>query len=131
MLLRSDAKGWIVVAALSGALAVVFGAFAAHGFDPSTPAGLKSRELLETGSRYQAVHALAMLAVTSLTTRLEARLAGAALVLFLAGSILFCGALYALALGGPRWMGAVAPLGGTALILGWLSFAFAAVRRSS
>lgn len=131
MLPPPDAKGWIVAAALSGALAVMFGAFAAHGFDPSTPAGLKAREWLETGSRYQAIHALAMLAVTSLAARLNARFAGAALALFLAGGILFCGALYALALGGPRWMGAVAPLGGTAFILGWLSFAFAALRRSS
>jgi len=130
MLPRPDAKGWIVVAALSGALAVVFGSFAAHGFDPATPAGLKSREWLETGSRYQAMHALAMLAVTALAARLQPRAAIAALVLFLAGTIVFCGALYALALGSPRWMGAVAPLGGTAFILGWLSFAFAAVRRS-
>mgnify|MGYP006291722475 CR=1 FL=1 len=131
MMPRADAKGWIVIAALSGALAVVFGAFAAHGFDPATPAGLKSRELLETGSRYQALHALAMLAVTAFAGRLNARFATAALVLFVAGSLLFPGALYMLALGGPRWMGAVAPLGGSAFILGWLSFAFAAVRRSS
>lgn len=128
---RPDDKGWIVVAALSGALAVVFGAFAAHGFDPSTPAGLRSRDLLETGSRYQALHALAMLAVTALTARLHAASARAALLLFLAGSVLFPGALYVLALGGPRWMGAVAPLGGAVFIFGWLSFAFAAVRRSS
>jgi uncharacterized membrane protein YgdD (TMEM256/DUF423 family) len=131
MFLRPDARGWIAVAALSGALSVAFGAFAAHGFDPSTSAGLKSREWLETGSRYQALHALAMLAVCTLGARLNATFAGAALGLFLAGSVLFPGGLYVLALGGPRWMGAVAPLGGTAFIVGWLSFAFAAVRRSS
>ncbi len=124
-------KGWIVAAALSGAVAVVFGAFAAHGVDAAAAAGVKARELLQTGSRYEAVHALAMLAVTALASRLHARLAGAALVLFLVGSVLFPGALYCLALGGPRWLGAVAPVGGLSFILGWLSFALAAVRRTS
>ena len=50
--------------------------------------------------------------------------------LFLAGSVFFPGALYALAFGGPRWFGAVAPLGGTAFILGWLSVVLAAVMNS-
>ncbi len=131
MLMAPAHKGWIVLAALGGALAVIFGAFAAHGIDATTPAGAKAREWLETGSRYEAVHALAMLAVTSLAPRLNARLASLALILFLAGGVLFPGALYGLALGGPRWLGAVAPFGGMSLILGWLSFALAAVRRTS
>jgi uncharacterized membrane protein YgdD (TMEM256/DUF423 family) len=48
--------------------------------------------------------------------------------LFLAGIALFSGSLYALALGAPKWLGAVAPLGGTAFVLGWLAFAVAAWR---
>ena len=131
MLPFPQARGWIVAAALSGAVAVIFGAFAAHGIDAATPAGSKAREWLQTGSRYEAIHALAMLAVTALASRLNARLAGVALVLFLVGSVLFPGALYGLALGGPRWLGAVAPVGGLSFILGWLSFALAAVRRTS
>ena len=131
MLSNAEARGWIVVAALSGAVAVIFGAFAAHGIDATTPAGAKARDWLETGSRYQAVHALALLAVTSLAPRLNARRASLTLMLFLVGSLLFPGALYGLALGGPRWLGAVAPFGGMSLILGWLSLALAAVRRSS
>jgi uncharacterized membrane protein YgdD (TMEM256/DUF423 family) len=129
MMPDASARGWIVVAALSGAVSVIAGAFAAHGLNASTEAGAKTREWLQTGSHYQAVHALAILAVAALagSARLSARLAVAAQALFIAGSILFPGALYALALGGPRWFGAVAPFGGLAFIAGWLALAAAAV----
>ena len=129
MLPSPDAKIWIILAALSGALSVGLGAFAAHGF-AATAAGAKAAGWFETASRYQAIHALAMLAVVMLAARLHPTFACAALALFLLGTLLFCGALYVLGLGGPRWMGAVAPLGGLALIAGWLSFAFAAVKTS-
>lgn len=124
-------RGWIVVAALSGAVSVMAGAFGAHGIDASTAAGARAREWLQTGSHYEIAHALAILAVAALTRRagLKEGLAMAAQVLFLAGSVLFPGALYALALGGPRWLGAVAPLGGLAFILGWLALALAALGR--
>ncbi|MBS0222170.1 MAG: DUF423 domain-containing protein [Proteobacteria bacterium] len=126
-------RGWIVVAALSGAVSVIAGAFAAHGLDAATEAGAKAREWLQTGGHYQLVHALAILAVAALANgaRVKPGLATAAQVLFLAGSILFPGALYALALGGPRWFGAVAPIGGLAFILGWLALAAAALRKAS
>ncbi len=126
------ASGWIVVAALSGAISVAVGAFAAHGLDLSTEAGLKAREWLQTGSHYEMIHALAILAVVVLSRggTLNGGLALAALCLFLAGSVLFPGALYALAFGGPRWFGAVAPIGGAAFILGWASLALAALFRA-
>ena len=126
----AGAKGWIAVAAVSAAVSVVVGAFAAHGLDLSSEAGRKARDWLQTGSQYQMVHALAMLAVASLSGRLGGRLAVAAQALFLLGSILFPGALYSLALGGPRWFGAVAPIGGLALIAGWVSLALAALVKS-
>lgn len=124
-------RGWIVVAGVSGAVSVIAGAFAAHGLDAATEAGAKAREWLQTGSHYQLVHALAILAVAALANgaRVKPGLATAAQILFLAGSILFPGALYALALGGPRWFGAVAPIGGLAFILGWLALAAAALGR--
>ncbi len=125
------AKGWIVVAALSGAISVVVGAFAAHGLDLRTEAGLKAREWLQTGSQYEMIHALAMLVVAALCAggRLHDRLAVVAQCLFLAGSVLFPGALYALAFGGPRWFGAVAPIGGAAFIAGWIVIGIAALRK--
>ncbi len=128
----ASARGWIAVAAVSGAISVVVGAFAAHGVDPAMAAGAKAREWLQTGSQYEMIHALAMLVVTALYAvgRLEKRLAIAAQCLFLLGGVLFPGALYALAFGGPRWFGAVAPIGGMAFILGWLCLGLAALTRS-
>ncbi|TAJ25142.1 MAG: DUF423 domain-containing protein [Reyranella sp.] len=130
---KAAARGWIVVAALSAALAIAIGAFAAHGIDVSTPAGLKAREWLHTGSQYEMIHALAILAVAALAhgERLGGRTALAAQWLFLIGSVFFPGALYALAFGGPKWFGAVAPIGGTAFILGWICLAAAALLRKA
>lgn len=96
-----------VVAALSAALAIGAGAFGAHG-----AASPQAAEWLRTGGIYQLIHAVAAIAIMG-----AAR--GPAWVL-LAGGGLFAGTLYAMALGGPRWLGAVTPIGGTLLIAGWL-----------
>lgn len=130
--MAAAAKGWIIVAALSGAIAIAIGAFAAHGLDLSTEAGRKAREWLQTGSQYEMIHALAIVAVAALARSAAVNLPWAlvAQCLFLAGSVLFPGALYALAFGGPRWFGAVAPLGGAAFILGWLSLGVAALLKA-
>ena len=127
------AKGWIVIAALSGAISIALGAFAAHGLDLSTEGGRKAREWLQTGSQYQIIHALAIMGVVVLvrSATINAPVALVAQWLFLVGSVLFPGALYALAFGGPRWMGAVAPIGGGAFILGWLALGLAAVMRAN
>lgn len=130
--MAAAAKGWIIVAALSGAIAIAIGAFAAHGLDLSTEAGRKAREWLQTGSQYEMIHALAIVAVVALARSAALNLPWAfvAQCLFLAGSVLFPGALYALAFGGPRWFGAVAPIGGAAFILGWLSLGVAALLKA-
>jgi uncharacterized membrane protein YgdD (TMEM256/DUF423 family) len=110
---------WLSLAALAGFACVAFGAFAAHGVaDP------KAQDLLRTGSLYGFVHVLATLAVGVLAPR--ARLSPA---LFLGGVLLFSGSLWAMALGAPRWLGAVTPLGGLGFLAGWLALAWA-VRRS-
>lgn len=101
----------VLLAALSGAIAVAAGAFGAHG--ASGPAV----EWLKTGGQYQLIHAVAAL----VALRFEAR--GPAW-LFVAGSAIFAGTLYLMALGAPRWLGAVTPIGGTLLIIGWLWFAW-------
>lgn len=107
---------WIVVlAALSGALAVGAGAFGAHG------ASGAAAEWLRTGAQYQMVHVLAALAAV----QLEAR--GAAW-LFVAGGAIFGISLYLMAIGLPRWLGAVTPIGGALLIAGWLWLAWEAAR---
>ncbi len=103
----------MVLVALSGALAVAAGAFGAHG------ASGEAAEWLKTGGHYQLVHAVAALVAVQMQAKGPAWL-------FVAGSALFAGTLYLMALGLPRWLGAVTPLGGAALIAGWLWLAWAA-----
>ncbi len=111
---------WLRLAALSGFVSVAVGAFAAHAV--TAPA---TKELLRTGSTYEAIHALATLACAVFVGRAAAR-AGVAAALFLAGSALFCGSLYALAAGAPRIVGAITPFGGLAFLGGWAALAWAA-----
>jgi uncharacterized membrane protein YgdD (TMEM256/DUF423 family) len=100
-------------------MAVAAGAFGAHGVaDP------QSKAWLQTGGEYQMIHALAVFAALGLP-RAPAR---AAAWLFLAGSFVFSGTLYLMALGGPRLLGAVTPVGGVCMILGWAALAWAAFR---
>jgi uncharacterized membrane protein YgdD (TMEM256/DUF423 family) len=75
-------------------------------------------EWLRTGSLYQMIHALAVFAAFSLH-RAGAKAMGLAAGLFLGGTVLFSGSLYAMALGAPRVLGAVTPFGGLAFIIGW------------
>ena len=126
---QAAGRGFIAFAALSGAVSVIAGSVSAHGLDPVAEA--KEIGWLQIGSQYAAIHALAMLAVACLAGmgRLRAGPALAAQWLFLVGGVLFPGALYSLALHGPRLLGAVPPIGGTAFILGWLLVATGALTR--
>ena len=107
---------WIVIfAGLSGALAVGAGAFGAHN------ASGDAADWLKTGGQYQLIHVVAALVAVQLGARGPA-------VLFLAGGAIFAVSLYLMALGLPRWLGAVTPIGGTLLIAGWLWLAWQAAR---
>lgn len=96
-----------VFAALSAALAIAAGAFGAHGAS-SPPAA----EWLRTGGLYQLIHAVAALSLAG-TTRGPA-------ILLLVGAAIFSLTLYVMAAGGPRWLGAITPVGGSLMIGGWL-----------
>lgn len=111
-------RTWTGLAAISGLLAVAFGAFAAHGLTEAKPI-----EWLHTGSQYQMVHALAVFAALALH-RAGARGMGLVAALFLVGTLLFSGSLYAMALGGPRLLGAITPLGGLSFMAGWAVMAW-------
>ena len=80
----------------------------------------------EVGVRYQMYHALALLAVGWAQTRWPGPAVNAAGWLFVAGTVIFSGSLYALSLSGLRWLGAVTPIGGVALLAGWLCLAWGA-----
>jgi uncharacterized membrane protein YgdD (TMEM256/DUF423 family) len=110
--------------ALSAFLAVGAGAFGAHALRARLPADLLA--VFETGARYQMYHALGLFAVAWAVTRWPGPWPVRAGWLFLAGTLLFSGSLYGLALSGVRWLGAVTPLGGLCFLAGWLCLALAA-----
>ncbi|ADG09965.1 DUF423 domain-containing protein [Caulobacter segnis] len=113
-------RTWTGLAAVSGLLAVAFGAFAAHGVTDPKPVAW-----LHTGSQYQMAHALAVFAAFGLH-RAGARGMGLVAGLFLFGTLIFAGSLYAMALGAPRILGAITPIGGLSFMIGWALLAWRA-----
>jgi uncharacterized membrane protein YgdD (TMEM256/DUF423 family) len=126
-------SSWIAIGALIAGLAVGAGAFAAHGLKARLIAAadgdFQPREIFETAARYQMYHGLALLAVGLTAVQYPAlrgvQIAGWSFVL---GAILFSGSLYALALTGIRWLGAITPLGGLAFLVGWAALAISCLR---
>jgi uncharacterized membrane protein YgdD (TMEM256/DUF423 family) len=125
------ANRWLLVGAVLGGLAVALGAFGAHGLKGAL-AGRTEVEIdallanWETAARYQMYHALALLFVGILAARrrgLAIHFAGMAMT---AGVLIFSGCLYALVLSGQKWLGAVVPIGGALLIVGWICLGVAA-----
>jgi uncharacterized membrane protein YgdD (TMEM256/DUF423 family) len=112
---------FFALGAVSGFISVAAGAFGAHALRSRlTPEYLG---VFETAARYQMYHALALLAVAWAITRGSGSTAQWAGWLFVVGTVLFSGSLYALALSGIRWLGAITPLGGVAFLSGWLCLA--------
>ncbi len=118
----------IVLGAGFSGLAVVLGAFGAHGLE----ARLSERALAtwHTGVQYHFIHALALLLLAALWVHVSPGWGLAAGIAFVLGILLFSGSLYGLALGAPRILGAIAPIGGTLFILGWLALLVAALRNA-
>jgi uncharacterized membrane protein YgdD (TMEM256/DUF423 family) len=115
---------FFALGALSGFLGVALGAFAAHGLKARLAPEMLA--VFETGVRYQMYHAFALLAAGWALSRWPGAVIQAGGWLFLAGTLLFSGSLYALALSGEKWLGAVAPAGGFALLAGWVCLAWGA-----
>jgi uncharacterized membrane protein YgdD (TMEM256/DUF423 family) len=120
---------WLAVSGISGFLAVALGAFGAHGLSRRLSGSLDAAKRLawwETAAQYHLLHALALGLVAVVVVHApHARYAGVAFTL---GSLIFCGSLYAMALGAPRWLGAVTPVGGLALLAGWAVLAWCGLR---
>jgi uncharacterized membrane protein YgdD (TMEM256/DUF423 family) len=104
--------------ALLALMSVAAGAFGTHALRPRLASDLLA--VFETAAKYQMYHALALILVAVAL----GKWGGAALVwagwLFLAGTAVFSGSLYILALTGARWWGAVTPIGGACFLLGWV-----------
>ena len=116
----------IAIAAIFGLLSVIAGAAGTHALrDALDPGALRT---FETAARFQMYHALALLAVGLLGMRWQTRWLIAAAILFALGVLLFSGSLYILALSGIGIFGAIAPIGGVCLMVGWASLIVAAFR---
>jgi uncharacterized membrane protein YgdD (TMEM256/DUF423 family) len=124
---------WLVLGSILGGLAVAAGAFGAHGLDSHFAAGglttdeSRLLDVWETAARYQMYHALALLVVGLLTARqcgMAINIAGTTITL---GTLIFSGCLYALVLTGVKVLGAIVPLGGVLMIVGWAALAVAAL----
>lgn len=120
------AKTFFALGAAFGGLAVLLGAFGAHALR----ATLSEADLatFEIGVRYQMYHALALVAVAWASTQWSAATVSLAGWAFVFGIVVFSGSLYVLVLTGQRWLGAVTPIGGVALIVGWGLLAWTALR---
>jgi uncharacterized membrane protein YgdD (TMEM256/DUF423 family) len=117
---------FLAIASILAGLAVAAGAFGAHALKEKLAE--RAIEIFETAARYQMYHALALLFVALLLTRVDVpppTLVAAGFA-FIAGIAIFSGSLYAISLSGIKWLGAIAPLGGAAFLLGWACLAVAA-----
>jgi uncharacterized membrane protein YgdD (TMEM256/DUF423 family) len=114
-------RTWMALAAASGFVAVAMGAFAAHGItDP------QAKDWIRTAANYQLMHSISTFACATFM-QIGARRARFAPGFFLSGIVLFSGSLYAMAMGGPRMLGAITPIGGILLLIGWAVLVWAAL----
>ena len=120
-------RTFLILGAISALIGVAVGAFGAHGLEARL--ATDSLAVYETGVRYQLIHAISLLFIGLAADRWPVAGWGRAGWMFVAGTVLFSGSLYALALTGVRALGVVTPVGGVCFLLGW-AFAILAGTRS-
>ena len=118
-------SGYLLWAAILGFVGVAAGAFGAHGLKTRLSAEMLA--VFETAVRYQMYHALALLGAVWVAQHTSGASALWACRFFIAGVLIFSGSLYLLTLTGVRWLGAITPIGGAALLAGWACLAWAAL----
>jgi uncharacterized membrane protein YgdD (TMEM256/DUF423 family) len=124
-------RAWLIVAGVNGFLAVAAGAFGAHFLKERLQLPVEKLNVFEIGARYHMYHALALLAVAWLSASGASTAAHAAGWCFLAGTVLFSGSLYALALTGSRPVAMITPVGGLLFLVGWALLIAAGARLRS
>ncbi len=127
------AKTGIILAGLMGLIGVAAGAFGAHGLRDRV--GARELEIWQTGAHYQQVHAAVLLALAIWALHAgqhgqSTPLHSVAMTLLVVGMTIFSGTLYAMTLGGPRFLGAITPIGGLCLLAGWATIALIGLRSS-
>lgn len=108
---------WIIAGSFFAALAVIFGAFGAHGL--KSKVSPEDLIIFETGVRYQMYHALGLVLLGLLGMSTSFSISQFPALFFVIGIIIFSGTLYLIPLTGIRWLGAITPIGGIAFIAGW------------
>ena len=119
-------RQWLAFVGVSLALATMLGAFGTHALKPVLPPA--RFESFETGVAYQFFQTLGLFLLTRVRAQHDTALRRWSARLLAAGLVLFCGSIYALTFGAPRWFGMVAPLGGASFMLAWLLFAVSMLR---
>lgn len=119
-------KLFVILGALLGGLSVAAGAFGAHALRAQLAP--RMLEVFETAVRYQMYHALALFAAAWMVQQTQAQSAQVAGWAFVVGTVLFSGSLYAMVLTGTRGLGAITPIGGVVLIVGWGALALSALK---
>jgi uncharacterized membrane protein YgdD (TMEM256/DUF423 family) len=112
------AKTILMIASILLALAVALGAFGAHGLKSQLSTDML--QTYKTGVDYHFYHALGLLLIGILAVSYPSELVKWSAILLTAGIVLFSGSLYALAISGIKWLGAITPLGGISFIAGWV-----------
>ncbi|MCL1141634.1 DUF423 domain-containing protein [Shewanella gaetbuli] len=117
----------LFIGAISGFIAVALGAFGAHGLKNIAPPELIS--IFNLAVEYQFYHTFAICCLAFSAQWLSAKLIKWSAIFFLLGMVLFSGSLYLYALIGAKWLGPITPMGGFCLLIGWVLFALAAIRK--
>lgn len=115
-------KTWLIVGASLAGLAVLLGAFGAHGL--KSKVSPEDLAIFETGVRYHMYHALGLLLIGIIGFNVSQDVIQIPAYLISAGIIIFSGSLYLLVLTDTRWLGAITPIGGVCFIAGWILLAF-------
>lgn len=116
----------ILIGALFAALAVMLGAFGAHGLKHYLDAAQMT--VYQTAVQYHFYHALGLILIG--VSRFKGKAVLYAAISIAIGILLFSGSLYLMTVTGIRWLGIITPFGGTAFILGWIMFAYAAIKNT-
>jgi uncharacterized membrane protein YgdD (TMEM256/DUF423 family) len=119
-------RTFFILGAVLAFVSVAAGAFGAHALKGHLDADALA--VFEVGARYQMYHALALIGVSWACTRWPSRLINAGGWLLVCGSVVFSGSLYLMSFTGARWLGAITPFGGVALLAGWLCLALGVTR---
>ena len=123
---QEEAPMWIAIAALNLACAVILGAFGAHGL--KARASIDQLAWWQTATDYFFYHALGLLLIGICMRVLPQFKLKASFLCIQFGILLFSGSLYIMALGLPRILGAITPIGGALMIVGWLLLAWQAFK---